>query len=101
MTRPIDVYMMVGIPVALAMVLVVVLFSGRMKPEARTRIERGMAAVFYPMVTVFWLWKAYDFAGQGDWLRAVLMIGVAIVFGWMGVRAFRAGRLAPSAGGPA
>lgn len=95
MTRPIDIYLLIGLPVAVAMVLALVAFGGRLKPETRRRVERLMAAVFYPLITVFWLWRAYDFATEADWFRAALMFGVAVVFGWTGLQAVRSGRLAP------
>lgn len=95
MNQPIDTYFLIGLPVALAMVLALVLFSGRVKPETRTRIERAMAAVFYPLATVCWLWRAYEFASEGREINAALMVVVAGLFGWMGVQAVRTGRLAP------
>ena len=85
------------VPVALAMVLALVLFGSRLKPETRTRVERAMAAVFYPLITLYWLWRAYDFAGEGRGINAAMMIGVGCLFAWMGVRAVRTGRLAPMA----
>ena len=88
---------MVLVPVALAMVLGIALLGGRLKPETRTRVERIMAAVFYPLITLYWLWRAASFAGEGDNLRAAAMIVVAIAFGWMGIQAVRAGRIAPFA----
>ena len=90
-----DVLIAVIVPVALAMVLGLVLFGGRLKPETRRRIERVLAIIFYPLTTVFWLWRAYDFAGEGRGISAAMMVGVACLFAWMGVRAIRTGRLAP------
>lgn len=93
MNQPIDTYFLIGLPLALAMVLILVLFSGRMKPETRARVERSMALVFYPLITVFWLWRAYEFSSEGRGVSAALMMVVACVFGWMGVRAIKTGRL--------
>lgn len=98
MSRPLDIYVMVAIPLALAMVLTLVLFSGRMNPETRTRVERVMALVFYPMAVIFWLWRGVEFYRQEELLSAVAMGVVAVLFGWMGVKAVRAGRLAPGSG---
>ncbi len=85
------------VPVALLMVLGLVLFGGRLRPETRVRVERAMAGVFYPLITLYWLWRSATFAGEGNLLGAVAMIVVAGVFGWMGVQAVRSGRLAPFA----
>ena len=96
--RPIDVYAMIAIPLALAMVLGLVLFSGRMSPATRTRVERVMAGVFYPMAVVFWLWRAVGFYREGELLSTAAMAVVAILFVWLGVKAVRAGRVAPGSG---
>jgi hypothetical protein len=90
-----DVLLTVTLPVAVAAVLGLVLFGGRLKPESRRHVERAMAGVFYPLITVFWLWRAYDFAIEGREFNAAMMVTVAAVFGWMGVKAIRTGRLAP------
>ncbi|GLS01474.1 hypothetical protein GCM10007859_14890 [Brevundimonas denitrificans] len=92
-----DVFITVTIPVAVAAVLGLVLFGGRLRPETRRLVERAMAGVFYPLITVFWLWRAYDFAIEGREFSAAMMVVVAAVFGWMGVKAVRTGRLAPMA----
>ena len=89
-----DVLLTVTIPVAVAAVLGLVLLGGRLGPKTRRHVERAMAGVFYPLITVFWLWRAYDFAIEGRELNAVMMVVVAAVFGWMGVQAVRTGRLA-------
>ena len=93
-----DVILTVSIPVAVAAVLGLVLFGGRLRPETRRQIERAMAGVFYPLITVFWLWRAYDFAIEGREFNAAMMAVVAALFGWMGVQAVRTGRLAPVSG---
>lgn len=85
------------LPFALAMVLGLALFGGRLKPDTRIKVERGMAAVFYPLITLYWLWRAYDFAGEGRGINAAMMVGVGCLFAWMGVRAVRSGHLAPVA----
>lgn len=100
MTRPIDIYFMVGLPIAIAMMIAVVLVSGRLKPEVRTRFERGLAAIFYPMAVIYWLWRAVEYSGEGDRLRCVLMAIVAVAFSVLGIRAFRLGRLAPTRDAP-
>ena len=86
------------VPVALLMVLALVLFGGRLKPETRMKVERIMAAVLYPLVTLYWLWRAASFAGEGNVVGALAMVTVAAVFGWMGLQSVRAGRLAPFSG---
>ncbi|GAA0653885.1 hypothetical protein [Brevundimonas lenta] len=98
MNRPIDTYFIIAMPLAIAMVLALVLLSGRLKPETRTRVERVMALVFYPMITVYWVWQAATFAGEGRWIKAALMLPVAAIFGWIGLQAVRTGRLAPMSG---
>lgn len=85
------------VPIALAMVLALVLFGDRLKPERRTRVERIMAAILYPLITVYWLWRAADLAGDGAVVAAAAMLMVAALFGWIGVQALRTGRLAPYA----
>jgi hypothetical protein len=98
--RPIDIYFMVGLPIAIAMVIGVVLISGRLKPEVRTRFERVLAGIFYPMVVIYWVWRAVDFASEGDWFRGAMMALVAVAFSVLGVRAVRLGRLAPTRDAP-
>lgn len=90
-----DVLITMIIPVAVAVVVGLVLFGGRLKPETRRRVERVIAGIFYPLITIFWLWRAYDFANEGQQINAAMMVVVAGVFAWMGVHAVRTGRLAP------
>ena len=88
------------VPFALAMVLGLALFGGRLKPDTRVKVERAMAAVFYPLITLYWLWRSATFAGEGASVAALAMIVVAGMFGWMGLQAVRSGRLAPFASRP-
>ena len=95
MNRPLVTYFLVAVPLALAMVLALVLFSGRMKPETRTGVERVMAAIFYPVATFYWLWRAAEFLGEGSLLKSGAMAIVAAVFIALGFKAIRSRRRAP------
>jgi hypothetical protein len=100
-TRPIDIVFIVSIPVALAVLLAFVAFSGRLPPALRERIERGLAWVFWPAVTAYWAWRAVEFGTEGNRIGMVLMAAVAIAFGAQGVMAIRQGRLLPKRERPA
>lgn len=91
-------FFMALVPVGVAMALGLSLLGGRLKPETRARMQRVMAAVFYPVVTLVWLWQAAGFADERNWIGAAAMLGLALYFGWMGLQAVRLGRLAPFAG---
>jgi hypothetical protein len=93
--RPIDYLYILGVPIVLVALLVFVLISGRLPDAARVRIERVLGWLFWPLVTVYWTWRAVEFGLQGEWISMALMGAVAVVFGAQGLTAIRQGRFLP------
>ncbi len=92
-----DAIFTVLLAIVVAAVLAFVALSGMLSAGARSRVERVMAWVFYPLFVVFWGWRALEFGGDGSWFGAALMVLVAAAFAWQGYRAIRQGRLVPGA----
>ncbi|KQW79554.1 hypothetical protein [Brevundimonas sp. Root1279] len=90
-----DLYFLFAFPVVLLLVFGFLMFGRGLEPEKRQRVERIMAAIVYPVITVFWFWKSYEYALKEHWAFAVGMLGVGLIFTLNGVRAVREGRLAP------
>jgi TRAP-type C4-dicarboxylate transport system permease large subunit len=83
-------------PVALGLVLATVLFGGRLAPVLRTRVERAVTGVAFPLFVAFWIWRSLTYLGQDNLLMACLMAVVAGIFAVEGVKAFRRGRVIAS-----
>lgn len=95
MIRPIDYVFIIGVPVVLVALLVLVLVSGRLAAPARAAIERLLGRIFWPLVTIYWTWRAVEFGLAHEWISMVLMGAVATVFGAQGLAAIRQGRFLP------
>ena len=93
--RPIDLLFTVGLVLGIAALLMFVLFSGRLAPAVRAKVERVLAWIFWPVVTAHWVWRAVEFGLQDKWIGMVLMAALAVVFGGQGLAAMRQGRLTP------
>lgn len=90
-----DLYFLLVFPIVLLLVFGFLKFGRGLEPEKRQRVERILALIIHPALTVFWFWKSYDFAMQEHWAFAAGMLGVGLIFALNGVRAIREGRLAP------
>lgn len=86
----------VMMPVALALVLGTVLFGARLEASMRTRVERIVSVIAYPMFVAFWIWRALTYLGEDNLLMTCLMAVVAGIFAVEGVKAFRRGRVIAS-----
>lgn len=86
----------VMMPVALVLVLGTVLFGGRLEPALRTRVERVVSVIAFPMFVAFWIWRALTYLGEDNLLMTCLMAVVAGIFAVEGIKAFRRGRVIAS-----
>ena len=86
----------VMMPVALVLVAGTVLFGARLEPTLRTRVERAVAVIAYPLFVAFWVWRALTYLGEDNVLMTLLMAVVAGIFAVEGVKAFRRGRVIAS-----
>lgn len=84
------------IPVAVALVLGAVLFGARLAPARRTRVERAVAVIAFPLFVAFWIWRALTYWGDDNLLMTCVMAVVAGIFVIEGVKAFRRGRVIAS-----
>jgi hypothetical protein len=90
-----DLYFLFAFPVVLILVIGFLIFGGRLEGEKRQGAERVIAAIIYPVISLFWLWKAYDYGVKEEWLLALAMLGVGLIFVMNGIRSVHQGRLAP------
>ncbi|MDI1279973.1 hypothetical protein [Brevundimonas sp.] len=86
----------VMMPVALVLVLGTVLFGARLEPALRTRVERVVSVIAFPMFVAFWIWRALTYLGEDNLLMTCLMAVVAGIFAVEGIKAFRRGRVIAS-----
>lgn len=89
MMTPINIGMMIAIPVLLMGVIGLVALSGAMPAPRRRLIERLLAAVFYPVMVVFWGWYAVDAALERDWLWTVASSALSVGAFFQGIRLIR------------
>ena len=90
-----DLYFLLAFPIVLILVFGFLMFGRGLEADKRRRAERILAAIIYPVITLFLFWKSYDFAVLEQWGFAVGALGVGLIFTLNGVRAVREGRLAP------
>lgn len=95
MIRPIDYLFILGVPIVLVALLVFVAVSGRLPASLRARIEKALGWIFWPLITVYWTWRAVEFGLEGEWINLALMGLLAVVFGAQGLTAIRQGRFLP------
>lgn len=95
MNQPSDILLTVGLPIAIALLIAVVLASRWIPPRARTVVERVLAVVIYPAGAIALGWLGLDYWRDGDWLRSVLNAIFAAGLLALAFRAIRQGRLAP------
>src|SRR5690606_14146687 len=69
---PQTITLMILIPVAVAGVLVLGIFGGRLSAQTRTRVELAFLGLFYPVMIAFWAWRAIDAAQTQDWVMMAL-----------------------------
>ncbi|MFT4912435.1 MAG: hypothetical protein ACI9YM_001010 [Brevundimonas sp.] len=86
----------VMMPVALVLVLGTVLFGARLEPALRTRVERAVTVIAFPLFVAFWIWRALTYLGEDNLLMTCLMAVVAGIFAVEGIKAFRRGRVIAS-----
>tara|TARA_R110002167_G_scaffold26292_6_gene90635 strand:+ start:903 stop:1205 length:303 start_codon:yes stop_codon:yes gene_type:complete len=86
----------VMMPLALGLVLGLVLFGARLDPVVRTRVERAVTVIAFPLFVAFWVWRALTYLGQENLLMTCLMAVVAGIFVLEGIKAFRRGRVLAS-----
>ena len=82
---PQTVTLMILIPVAIAGVIALGVFGGRLSAMTRSRVELAFIGLFYPVMVVFWIWRATGAVGAQDWLMTVLAGGFAVMLGVQGV----------------
>lgn len=80
---PLNIGMMIAIPVSLMVVIGLVLLSGSLPSVWRRRIERALLVVFYPLMILFWAWRAVDEGLGRDWISAA--IATAVSLGMLGL----------------
>jgi hypothetical protein len=90
-----DLYFLFAFPIVLVLVFGYLIFGRGLGPEKRQRVERVVAAIVYPILIVYFLWKSYDYAVLEQWFLAVAMLGVGLILTRIGIRSVREGRLAP------
>ena len=90
-----DLYFLFAFPVVLILVIGFLAVGGRLEGEKRQKVERVIAAIIYPLISLFWLWKAYDYGVEENWFLAVAMLGIGLIFVMNGIRSVHQGRLAP------
>lgn len=95
MTDTSDILLLVGLPIAIALLIAVVLVSPWISPRARTVVERILAVVIYPAGAIALGWLGLEYWRDGDWLRCVLNAVFAAGLLALAFRAIRQGRLAP------
>lgn len=83
--------------VVVALVIVSVIFSGRMSKAVRSAVEIVVGILLFPTVTGLWAWRAIEGVRDRDWLYAGLMAVAAVVFAVTGFYAIRRRTLAPFA----
>ena len=83
--------------VVIALVILLVVLSGRMSKRARAGLELIVGVLMYPTVTALWGWQAYQRFGDGDWIYAGLMSVATVVMTTTGIYAIRRRTLAPFA----
>ena len=83
----------VMMPVALLLALGAALLGARLEPTLRTRVERVVAAIIYPLFAAFWIWRALIHLGDDQLLQACVMAVLAGFFAVEGVKAVRRGRV--------
>ncbi|MDY6925053.1 MAG: hypothetical protein SWI22_13975 [Pseudomonadota bacterium] len=90
-----DLYFLLAFPVVLILVIGFLIFGGRLEGSRRQAVERVLAAIIYPVICIFWLWKAYDYGVREEWMLAIAMLGIGLIFVMNGIRSVHQGRLAP------
>jgi hypothetical protein len=83
--RPIDSLITTGVAAAIALLLVIVVFSGRLPAELRRRLELVMIAAALPSGVAFALWRGFEAGRAGDRLAVlgyVILAGVYAIVGW-------------------
>ena len=90
-----DLYFLAAFPVVLILVIGFLIVGPRLEDAKRQGVERVIAAIIYPVISLFWLWKAFDHGVKEQWPLAVAMLGVGLIFVMNGIRAVHQGRLAP------
>lgn len=83
-------------PVALVLVVGTVLFGSRLEATLRTRVERAVSVIAYPLFVAFWIWRSLTYLGEDNLLMTCLMAVVAGIFALEGIKAFRRGRVIAS-----
>ena len=81
--------------VVIALVIILVIFSGRMSKAARSAVEIVVGILLFPTVTGPWSGRAIEGVRDGDWLYAGLMAVAAAVFAVTGFYAIRRRTLTP------
>lgn len=89
MMTPLNIGMMIAIPVLLMGVIGLVALSGAMPVGRRRLIERLLMAVFYPGMVLFWGWYAMDAALQRDWLWTIAAIALSMGTLFQGIKLAR------------
>lgn len=82
---PLNVAMMVMIPLSVATTLAFIVFSSRMSARTRLRLELAFTIVFYPTGVGMLVWSAVRNWIDGDLFTAVLMSGIAAVLSVQGL----------------
>lgn len=90
-----DLYFLVAFPLVLILVIGFLAVGGRLEGEKRQKVERVIAAIIYPAIALFWLWKAHDYGMKEQWGLGIAMLGVGLIFVMNGIRSVHQGRLAP------
>jgi predicted Na+-dependent transporter len=83
------------VPFALAMVLVFAHISGRMSQRLRCRLEWAMVATLYPLMILYFSWRAWEAWQRADWIEFSLPLVAAVIFSAHFVLSLRSGSLFP------
>ncbi|MFC5344324.1 hypothetical protein ACETK8_17580 [Brevundimonas staleyi] len=89
---PLNILVMLAIPLALLGVLAIVLISGRLSPQTRLKVELGLATVFYPATILFfaWVaWQSWDPTSRLSWMMAAITAAFAVMIGLQGLSIVR------------
>ncbi|HEY0598719.1 hypothetical protein [Brevundimonas sp.] len=83
------------VPFALAMVLAFAHISGRMSQRLRTRVEWAMMATLYPLMILYFFWRAWGAWQRADWIEFSLPLVAAVILSAQFVLSLRSGSFFP------
>ena len=84
--RPIDSVIITGVAAAIGLLLLLVVFSGRLPVGSRRRLELIMIALAFPSGVAFALWRGLEAGRAGDWPAVLGYAGLGAVYAFVSWR---------------